>query len=209
MDTSQLGRRERTKGERRQRIIAVARQMFREHGFERATTAEIAKKAGVGPGTVFRHVRDKDELLLLIIQDDLERATTVGIAGLKRPGSLVNRLLRLYRPRFEYWASDPELTKTAAGPVLGGTAGAGRLEFARMSRRQGQVLSAIAEVLTKLAKEQNTPLRGDPLAIARAIHYLYIGELRSWKNDPTSTLKSAMRNLEQHFDLLIRGIFRD
>jgi AcrR family transcriptional regulator len=44
------------------RIVEVARQVFREQGYD-ASLDEVAKRAGVGPGTLYRHFPNRDALL--------------------------------------------------------------------------------------------------------------------------------------------------
>ena len=38
----------------RDRIVEVARDLFREQGYD-ASLDEVARRAGVGPGTLYRH----------------------------------------------------------------------------------------------------------------------------------------------------------
>ncbi|HHT01453.1 MAG TPA: helix-turn-helix transcriptional regulator [Firmicutes bacterium] len=45
--------------ETRERIVAAARQLFAQGGFDGTTTAAIAQAAGVAEGTIFRHFRTK------------------------------------------------------------------------------------------------------------------------------------------------------
>lgn len=47
----------------RGRMVAAALQLFEERGFEQATAAEIAERAGVTERTFFRHFADKREAL--------------------------------------------------------------------------------------------------------------------------------------------------
>ena len=56
----------------RERIVEVAREVFREHGYD-ASLDEIAKRAGVGPGTLYRHFPTRDALLDAIMQVWVER----------------------------------------------------------------------------------------------------------------------------------------
>ena len=51
----------------RDRIVEVAREVFREHGYD-ASLDEIAKRAGVGAGTLYRHFPNRDALLDAIMQ---------------------------------------------------------------------------------------------------------------------------------------------
>ena len=53
--------------ERQRDILAAATEMFAEKGFAATSTREIAKKAGVAEGTIFRHYKTKKDLLLSIV----------------------------------------------------------------------------------------------------------------------------------------------
>lgn len=61
-------------------LLAAARRVFSEQGFQRATTAQIAERAGVSEATVFTYFAGKRELCMAVIKDwydeissDLER----------------------------------------------------------------------------------------------------------------------------------------
>lgn len=54
-----------------ERLLDVAREVFLKHGF-RATTSEVATRAGVAEGTIFRRFRSKDELFRAAMQFDPE-----------------------------------------------------------------------------------------------------------------------------------------
>ena len=53
--------------ERQKNILAAATEIFAEKGFAATSTREIAKKAGVAEGTIFRHYKTKKDLLLSIV----------------------------------------------------------------------------------------------------------------------------------------------
>ncbi|MEV0008455.1 helix-turn-helix domain-containing protein [Streptomyces sp. NPDC047973] len=62
----------------RAKILAVARECFEEQGLD-ASLDGIAKRAGVGPGTLYRHFPGRDELVAAVLEDemiDLEREFT-------------------------------------------------------------------------------------------------------------------------------------
>ena len=52
--------------EKQVNIISAAIEIFAEKGFAATSTSEIAKKAGVAEGTIFRHYKTKKDLLLSI-----------------------------------------------------------------------------------------------------------------------------------------------
>ncbi|HZG61340.1 MAG TPA: TetR/AcrR family transcriptional regulator [Anoxybacillus sp.] len=49
------------------KILEAAIEMFAEKGYAATSTSEIAKRAGVAEGTIFRHYKTKKDLLLAII----------------------------------------------------------------------------------------------------------------------------------------------
>ncbi|MNO94858.1 Fatty acid metabolism regulator protein [compost metagenome] len=54
--------------EKQLKIIQAAVEIFAEKGFASSSTSEIAQKAGVAEGTIFRHYKTKKDLLLSIIE---------------------------------------------------------------------------------------------------------------------------------------------
>src|SRR5881628_3308253 len=61
-----VGRRERNKQEKLDRIVAAASELFAVHGVDEVTTQQIADKADIGTGTLFLYAKTKGELLLLV-----------------------------------------------------------------------------------------------------------------------------------------------
>lgn len=53
--------------EKQMRILEAAVEVFAEKGFASSSTQEIAKKAKVAEGTIFRHFKTKKDLLLSIV----------------------------------------------------------------------------------------------------------------------------------------------
>ncbi|HJZ45815.1 MAG TPA: TetR family transcriptional regulator [Roseiflexaceae bacterium] len=65
-------RRERSDArENRQQILAAAKQRFAAQGVEATSMQEIARAAGVGQGTLYRHFAHKGDLCLALIKEDL------------------------------------------------------------------------------------------------------------------------------------------
>ncbi len=66
-------RNERSKRDKLARIKRAARKLFARRGFEATTTREIAESADIGAGTLFLYVGSKEDLLILIFREDMER----------------------------------------------------------------------------------------------------------------------------------------
>jgi AcrR family transcriptional regulator len=56
----------------RARLLAIAHEAFVERGVG-ASMDDIARRAGVGPGTLYRHFPTRDDLILVLVAGDLER----------------------------------------------------------------------------------------------------------------------------------------
>lgn len=58
---------------RREQIVSAARKLFSEQGFHQTTIKEIAQAAGISAGLVYQYVREKEDILLLVILSGLSR----------------------------------------------------------------------------------------------------------------------------------------
>lgn len=60
---------------RRRQIVNAALKLFKEKGFHRATTREIAKAAGFSIGTLYEYIRTKEDVLYLVCDDIYNQVT--------------------------------------------------------------------------------------------------------------------------------------
>src|SRR5476649_2487408 len=155
----QEGVRERNKAERRRRVLEAARAVFLEHGYESATTREIAARAGVAVGTVFVYARDKRDLLMTIVNDDLEAVTDSSFANLHENQPFLEKLIALFEPRYHYWVRDPEISTFALHETAAARVKDVPSETERFYRRRHRMLGKIAELV---AKEQQAGSLGKP-----------------------------------------------
>ena len=58
--------------ERAAEIMRCARALFCERGFEKTSTADIAQRAGVVEGTLYRYFPTKRDLLVRVVEDFYE-----------------------------------------------------------------------------------------------------------------------------------------
>jgi len=102
-----LGRRERNKQDKLERITAAARELFGAHGVDEVTTQQIADRADVGAGTVFLYAKSKAELLLHVqnlgYAEALERGLTAaaGKSGLDAVMAVVAPIVACNRVQVE------------------------------------------------------------------------------------------------------------
>ncbi|MGI4719161.1 MAG: TetR/AcrR family transcriptional regulator [Janthinobacterium lividum] len=206
-DTPKLGLRERGKLEKRRRIKQAARAVFLEKGYDDATTREIAQAADVAIGTLFVYAKDKRDLLMMIVNDDLD-AVNAELAQAAWDGPLIDQLTAFFRRRYEYWASEPRIARPAVQETfdfLSLTAGQGP-ETARFYARRG----SISELLTGLiaAKQRGGRIASDYAAedIASLFMTIYLTEVRRWLNQDDPQVEQGMARLRKLMSLALRGV---
>jgi AcrR family transcriptional regulator len=93
-----LARRPRVDAQRnRERILEVAREAFTEHGPE-AALDDIARRAEVGPGTLYRHFPTRDDLIEAVFRSQVEKLTAAGerYAATMRPMEALRAWMLLF-----------------------------------------------------------------------------------------------------------------
>src|SRR5688572_11175374 len=99
--TTPVGRRERNKQEKLERITAAARELFTEHGVDDVTTQQIAEKADIGTGTLFLYAKTKGELLLLVQNSSYADALEEGEAAAESIPDALDAVMAIVRPVVE------------------------------------------------------------------------------------------------------------
>lgn len=79
-----------------ERLITAAREAFTEHGAE-AHLDDIARRANVGPGTLYRHFPSREALLVAVYRGDVEALAEHAkeLADQLPPGEALDTWLRL------------------------------------------------------------------------------------------------------------------
>jgi AcrR family transcriptional regulator len=76
------------------RVLDAAREVFAEHGID-APVTEIAERAGVGVGTIFRRFPTKDDLLVAVVEQRTAQLVEAADVALAQPdaGAALRRFL--------------------------------------------------------------------------------------------------------------------
>lgn len=96
-----MGRRERNKQDKLDRITAAARELFAQHGVDEVTTQQIADRADIGTGTLFLYAKSKGELLLLVQNSSYVEALARGRAAAATIAGTLDAVLAVIRPVVE------------------------------------------------------------------------------------------------------------
>src|SRR5688500_17653505 len=93
-----VGRRERNKRDKLERIIAAARDLFDTYGVDAVTTQQIADRADIGTGTLFLYAKSKSELLLLVQNSGYVDALEQGKAAAETTPGVLDAVIAIVRP---------------------------------------------------------------------------------------------------------------
>lgn len=99
------------------RVLDVARAQLTRDGYEATSIRSVAAEAGVAPGTVLLHFKDKQDLLHAALFDDLARTWEVAKGAAKRQ-SLSADLRDIAAAFFEYYSRHPSLSRTLLREAL-------------------------------------------------------------------------------------------
>ncbi len=102
----------------RERILEVARIAFTRHGAE-ATFDDIARQAGIGPGTLYRHFPTRDALIEAVYRSEVEKLTASGQRFAATMPPL--QALRAWMLLFIDHVADKRLILPAMDTVAGGS----------------------------------------------------------------------------------------
>lgn len=109
--------------EKQRRVLDAAMEVFAERGYAGASTAEIAKRAGVAEGTVFKTYKTKKDLLLGIVAPMFARTVAPLILEDVRKivaaphATFEEFLLALYSNRVEFIRSHQRIVRIAMQEV--------------------------------------------------------------------------------------------
>ena len=84
---------EQIREESRSRILATARKLFAEVGFDGCAVSDIAKKAGMSQGNIYWYFSSKGEILKAILEEAFEAMEVLVAEVQNHPGSAFDKLV--------------------------------------------------------------------------------------------------------------------
>jgi AcrR family transcriptional regulator len=149
-DADERSSRAERKAQSRRRILEAARDVFFRDGFMAANLDEVAEKAGVAKGTLYRYFQSKADLYVAVLADNgnafTERMRAEASGG---GGSTMDQLRRISRFYYDYWNRHPEYFQIFWAidnqPVIGDLPEAVVGEVTRLWEESLQVLSGVLQ----------------------------------------------------------------
>jgi AcrR family transcriptional regulator len=143
----------------RERILEIAKKEFTKAGAN-ASLEEIAKKAGVGPGTLYRHFPTREDLLVAVYRSEMEKlaAAERRLADTLPPVEALRAWLLLFVDAVE--------TKHIIAPVLNTLVGDPKKVFEAF---HGQIHEALRALVKRAIKSGDIRKDLDPIDLLRAL----------------------------------------
>ncbi|MCR9095384.1 MAG: TetR/AcrR family transcriptional regulator [bacterium] len=100
--------RDQKKAESRKRILEAARDVFFRDGFMSANLDEMAEKAGVAKGTLYRYFESKADLYVAVLTNNYEIFLELMVEAGERGDSGLERVQSIARFYFDHWMDHPD-----------------------------------------------------------------------------------------------------
>jgi len=143
----------------RERILEIAKKEFTRAGAN-ASLGEIAKKAGVGPGTLYRHFPTREDLLVAVYRSEIEK-----LAAAERTLADTLPAVEALRAWLLLFVDAVE-TKHIIAPVLNTLVGDPKKVFEVF---HGQIHEALRALVKRAIKSSDIRKDLDPIDLLRAI----------------------------------------
>ena len=203
-----MTRREQKKAESRRRILEAARGVFFREGFMAANLDEVAEKAGVAKGTLYRYFESKAELYVAVLAHNgaiFEQKIRATISPELSPPDQVRRTARFYlehyienRDYFQiFWAIENQ-------PVIGELP-AGVVE--EVARLWEQCVAIVAEIIEE-GVQKGFFTSCDPWEMANLLWTIANGLIQTETSSTRRQLRRAPldRAFEDAIEIVLRGL---
>jgi len=164
--------RQRQKEETRRVILDAAYVLFAEQGYERTTMRLLARRAGVGLGTIFKHFPDKPSLLAAAFLEDIGGVIGEGFATLPASG-LKAQLLHLTGKIYAFYGANPLFSRVLVKEALFLKGEHGD----RLDQQLNDFLAAIAELFRRATAQGEFAVAIPPEQGALAYGSFYLSGL--------------------------------
>ena len=136
--------RERQKSQTYELILSCARQLFEAEGYKKTTIRRIAAQAGISLGAIYKHFKQKSDVLSAVFIDDIGGTLEEAIAGLPTDLALKDQLLHLVGGLFRFYEDRQKLARVYIREIAFMT-GDARMENDKLDQRFLSFVSSLVE----------------------------------------------------------------
>ncbi|RMD94084.1 MAG: TetR/AcrR family transcriptional regulator [Calditrichaeota bacterium] len=99
------------KDNKRERILKAAVKVFAQRGFYNSRVSEIARHAGVADGTIYLYFKNKDEILISIFEEEMEKFINHVKKELQSTDNALKKIHKFIRAHFRFVKKHPKLAQ--------------------------------------------------------------------------------------------------
>lgn len=194
-----IGRRERNKLEKRNRIVAAARQLFAQQGFAETTTQQIAEAADIGTGTLFLYARSKEDLLVMVFHEEMLATAQDAFNDLPDKMPLVDQVMQVFERMVLYHERDLVLARLLLKEILMPD----REDRAdELNSLMGSIFDGFGKLVIAAQRKGLLSARFDPDLAGRSFFAIYYLGLLSWLGGMISR-EAFFAQLRGQLDMLL------
>lgn len=104
--------REEKKAQTRQAILDAAVHLFSKKGFEKTSIDELAKKAGIGKGTIYSYFKTKTDIIRAFCSDELEFIHQELARKTNPEAPFLEQIHTIFYAEFKYISKNPDFGRT-------------------------------------------------------------------------------------------------
>lgn len=195
------GRREQNKREKRDRIVAVSRDLFQRQGYANTTVQQISKGAEVASGTLFLYAKSKEELLILVFRGEMMELIESAYSEIDPDAPLLEQISALFKRFIAYHARDVAIARELIREIT----------FLSNRDRASDVVAITRAIIHKLVvftecatSRRELDPRIDRQVFANCLFSIYYQQLQTWLSGYT-TRKQFERNLAAMLAQVVEG----
>ena len=204
LETNPLGKRDRQKRDREQRILGAARHLFDRKGYADTGMEDIARRANLAVGTLYNYFPSKDDLLLAIFRRDSERVIALGERILATPpADAVEAIAALADAFIQSVAAEERMlwrevfaASIASPDALG----------ARMFALDARVIEMFAAMIEKLKERGQLAAGTDSARAAGLLYGICLTWSIAYATQPNLTFEMMSSEISQSVSMAVRGM---
>lgn len=196
------GRRELNKREKLARIRGAAREVFTRKGFEAATVREIASVADVAFGTLFLYVKHKQDLLLLLFDEELPALTQRAFRKAKPQMRFVDQIVAFFTEFYSFFSATPQLSRDMMREITFSSGIVAQRIWAGVQGTEHCLAGLVARAQASGAVASSLA----PDLVAHIVFNLYRAEIRSYLRETELDMPASLGRLRQEIEILSTGL---
>jgi AcrR family transcriptional regulator len=202
-EVAPLGRRERNRIDKLNRIRSAARDLFVRLGYDRATTARIAEEADVSMSTIFFYAQDKRDLLFFLFNDWFNATLDEMEATFEGDRPVIASLLKLFRPLYEHHTAEPNLARATLRELNFYSEGKQAQKFYRNTER---TLALIGRIIEAGQASGEVAPEIDRKIAAEIVFAVYQAEIRRYLAGAADNVDRGLQKLRAALNMLMTGL---